>query len=123
MASGGGYHGAGIFGRADIAVPDDRNLDRLLHRPNPFPASIAAVALLASAGMESYRREPAALRHLRQLDTDDLLIIPAGPELHGERNAHRGANRLEDFSDTWQITQQAGPAIALDHLFCGTAQI
>src|SRR5262249_45311326 len=68
MASCGCYHGTGIFGRADIAVSDDGNLDRVLHRPNPLPASIAAVALLASAGVESDRREAAVLRHLRQLD-------------------------------------------------------
>src|ERR1700736_1381097 len=35
--------GASVFGRADVAVSDHRNLNRLLDSSDPFPARLAAV--------------------------------------------------------------------------------
>ncbi len=59
VASGLGDHGAGVFGRTNVAVADHRNLDRLLYGSDPFPASVSAVALLASTGVERDRAQAA----------------------------------------------------------------
>src|ERR1700733_11001011 len=37
-----GDHGAGVFGAADIAVADDRNLHGIFYGGDPFPAGLAA---------------------------------------------------------------------------------
>src|SRR5215813_8997815 len=44
-------HGYRVFGRADIAVADYRDTNRVFHRGNPVPARVDAVSLLARAGM------------------------------------------------------------------------
>jgi len=59
VAAGLGYYGAGVFGRADVAVADHGNLDGLLDGGDPFPAGVSAVALLAGAGVEGNGSEAA----------------------------------------------------------------
>src|SRR6185437_16735769 len=54
-------HGAGIFGRANVAVSDDGNFYGIFHRGDPFPAGLAAITLLAGAGVESDRAKAAGL--------------------------------------------------------------
>src|SRR4051812_31667252 len=56
-------HGAGIFGRADIAIADDGNLHGVFNGGDPFPASVPAVSLLAGAGVEGDGGQAAAFCH------------------------------------------------------------
>ena len=101
------HHGDRIFRRANIAVADHRNLHGVFHRSNPFPASVAAVSLLACAGVESYRIQAAIFSHARQLNGDDVAIIPAQAEFHREWNLHGRAHRFKDRTDHRQVFQQA----------------
>jgi hypothetical protein len=48
-------HGAGVFGRTNIAVADHRNLHGIFHRGDPLPAGLAAVALFAGTGVKADR--------------------------------------------------------------------
>ncbi len=106
ITSGLGYHSAGVFRRADIAVPDHRNLNRILDGGNPIPACLAAVSLLTGAGMQRDSAQATVLGHLGQLDADDLVVIPPRAEFYCERDFHRCADSLENFADRGQITQK-----------------
>ena len=56
VAAGGVDHGGGVFGRADVAVADDRNVDGVLDGGDVLPAGLAGVAVLAGAGVQGARR-------------------------------------------------------------------
>jgi hypothetical protein len=98
---------------ADVAVSDDWNLDGLLDGGDPFPARVAAVALLAGASVQSNRAQAAALGDVSQFHADDFVVVPSGAEFHGEGDFHGGAHRFKNPADQWQIAQQAGAAVAL----------
>src|SRR3954470_24765013 len=118
-----GYHGARVFRAADVSISDHRNLDCIFNRGNPLPACVAAVALLASAGMERNCAQAAVFGNFRQLDADNLFVIPAGAELDGKWNFYRRTHRFENSSNTRQVAQQAGSAITFHDLFRRTAQV
>ena len=123
VAAGLRNHGGSVFRRAHIAVADDGNCHRVLHRGNPLPVRLSAVALLAGASVQGDRSQPAVLGHLREVDVDNFLVAPAGAELHREWYGHGRAHRLEDVADERQVAQQSRAAIALHDLLCRTAQV
>ena len=92
IAAGGVDHRGGVLRRADVAVADDRNLHGILHSGDVLPASLAGVAVLARAGVQGDGVEAAVLGQLRELDADDVLVVPAHAELHGEGNGDGGAH-------------------------------
>ncbi len=51
------------------------------------------------------------------------LIVPAGAELHGERDGDGGAYIAQQRSDQRQVAQQAGAAVALDDFVDGAAEV
>jgi len=59
----------------------------------------------------------------RQVDADNMVIIPAHAELHGEGNRHRRTHRFENLSDQWQIAQQTAPAVARYYALCRAAEV
>ena len=89
------HHAASVLGAPNVPVADDGNFHGVLHRSNPFPARIAAIALLAGAGVQCDRAEAAVFCHPGQLYADDLLVVPADAELHRERNGYSGAHGIE----------------------------
>ena len=123
VASGLRNHRAGVLGCADIAVADDRNFDRLLDGRDPLPARIAAIALLARAGVQGDATKPTGFREFREFHADNFLVVPAGAELHRKGDLYGGANSFKDFSDGGKIAQQARPAVALDDLLRRTTEI
>src|ERR1035441_8010920 len=65
IAAGLGDDGAGVFGRANVAIADHGNLDCLLDGGDPFPARVSAIALLTRPGVQRNRAEAAAFGHAR----------------------------------------------------------
>src|SRR5947209_11525130 len=59
------HYGDRIFRRADITIADHRNGYGIFDRGNPLPAGIAALALLAPAGVQGYGLQAARLAHAR----------------------------------------------------------
>ena len=56
-------------------------------------------------------------------DRHQFLIVPAGAELHGERNRDGGADFAQHPLHQRQIAQQAGAAVALHHLVHRAAEV
>src|SRR5579872_172555 len=123
VASGLRDHGAGVFGRTDVAVADDGNLHGVFDGGDPLPSSLAAVAHLASAGVKRNGGESAILGHAGQLDADDFFIVPSGAKFHGEGNLHRGTDGFEDAADGGEVAEQAGASVALYDLFRRAAEV
>ena len=73
--------------------------------------------------MQCDRAQAAVFGHLGQLHADNIFVVPAGAELYREWNLDGCAHRFEDFADRGQIAQQAGAAIALDHLLRRAAEV
>ena len=69
-------------------------------------------------GVESF-----GLGHASELDADNLLLIPAHAELHGEGNGDRLAHGPKDLGNLGQIPQQPGTTVAADHALGRAAQI
>ena len=116
-------HGGGVFGGADVAVADYRDIDCVLYCGYVLPAGLSCVAVLAGAGVEGYGVEAAVFGHLREVDADDVLVVPAHAELDGEGDGDRAANGLEDGLDLREVAQEAGAAVAGDDTLCGTTEI
>ena len=92
IASGFADHANGVFRRNDVAVADHRNLHRGFYFRDAGPIGMPAIALLARARMQRDRLNSAILGQPRHLHRDQFAIVPAGAELHGERNRDRGAH-------------------------------
>src|SRR5439155_5840042 len=67
--------------------------------------------------------ETAIVGHPREFRAHNLVLAPAGAELHGKRNLYRGADALKDGADARQIAQQSRTTVALHHAFGRTAKI
>ena len=73
--------------------------------------------------MERDGLQAAILGQTRHLHGDQFLVVPAGAELHGERNRNRGAHFTQDALDQRQVAQQARAAVALDHFVHRAAEV
>jgi len=78
---------------------------------------VAAVTLLARAGVQRDRAEPTGLSHLGKFDADDVVVVPTGAEFYGEGNLHGRTHRFENLADHRKVAQQARSAVALDYFF------
>src|ERR1700688_3799107 len=103
VASGRGHHGASVLRSANISVSNYRNLHRVFDRGNPLPSRGSAVTLLARARVQRDRAQSAVLSDFRQLDANNLIVIPTGTELHRKRNLYRGAYGFENPSNARQV--------------------
>ena len=60
------------------------------------PAGVAGVALLPRARVQRDGIQAALLRKPREWNADDVVIVPAQPELNREGNGHRAAHSFEE---------------------------
>ena len=67
--------------------------------------------------------EAAVLGEAREVDADDVVVVPAHAELDGEGDGDGGANRAEDALDGRQVAQQAGAAIAANDALGRAAEV
>lgn len=123
VAVGGVDHGGGVFGGADVSITDDRDVYGVLDGGDVLPAGLAGVAVFAGAGVEGAGVEAAVFGHLREVDADDVLVVPAHAELYGERDGDRAADGLEDALDLREIAQEAGATVAGDDALGGAAEV
>ena len=123
IAVGLGHHAHGVFGRVDIAVSDDRDAHGSFHFGDARPIGLAAVALLARAGMQREGSHAAIFGQARQADRDELLVVPAGAELDGERNGNGRAHLAQQPLHQGQVAQQAGAAVAFHHFVHRAAEV
>jgi hypothetical protein len=60
--------------------------------------------------------------HARDIDGDDVLVVPPGAHFDGQGDADRGTHAAEDDFELAEVAQQTG-ASALDDFFRGAAQV
>src|SRR5947207_4415124 len=123
IATGLRDHGGCVFRSTDITIADHRDLDRSLDGGDPFPAGVAAIALLAGAGMHGYGVQAAVFGHAGQLHADNVVVVPSQAELHGEGDLHSGTHFFKDAADHRQVFEQTRAAIALDHALSWTSKV
>jgi len=123
VAAGLFDHADGVFGRQDVAVTDDRNFHGGFDRGDAGPVGFAGIALFAGARVEGDGLEAAILGHAGHFDHYEFFIIPARPELAGERDRDGFADSPQDRFDERQIAQQAGAAVAFHDFVHGTAEV
>ena len=73
--------------------------------------------------MERDGRETAVFGEAREVDADDVVVVPAHAELDGKRDGDGGAYSTEDALDGRQVAQQAGAAIAANDALGRTAKV
>mmetsp|Transcript_46805 Transcript_46805/g.110132 ORF Transcript_46805/g.110132 Transcript_46805/m.110132 type:complete len:438 (-) Transcript_46805:248-1561(-) len=130
VGAGVGQHLARLLGRIDVAVGDDRDGQRCLHRRNRVVFGQALVALLAGAPMHRQHRNAGGLEQARQPQRIALLGAPAGAHLQRDRHAAghatsgaHGHDGLDDLQRQRLVAHQrrAGPLVA--HLLGRAAHV
>ena len=89
VATGVAAHAHGVFGGDDVTITDNRNFYRLFNVGDAGPIGASGVALFARPRMEGDGGDADVLRHAGDFDVDQFAVIPAGAELHGQRNLYR----------------------------------
>ena len=87
------------------------------------PIGLAAITLLAGAGMQRDGLQAAIFRQPRHLHGDQFAIVPAGAVFQSERNVDGGAHLAQEPFDQRQIAEQTGAAVALHYFIHGAAEI
>src|SRR4029077_7248920 len=106
IAAGDAYDARGVFGSVDVAVTNDGNAHGLLDGRDEVPVGGASVALGAGARVNGYGFDARFLCQLGNVYGDDGVFVPAGAELDGERDFHRGTDGAEDFAEQWKIAKE-----------------
>ena len=96
---------------------------RGLHFSDAGPIRLAAIALLARARMQRDGLQSAIFGELSHFHGHQLLIVPAGAELHGERNRDGRPHLAQDLFHQRQIAQQSRTAVALHHFVDRAAEV
>jgi hypothetical protein len=107
---------AGILGRMDIAIDDQRDGDRLFHRPHGGPVGLALVELLAGTAVYRHQLDAGILGPPRQFRRVDAVMIPTQAHFQRHRHAGRSDSRLNQGQRMIEIAHQGGAGQALGHL-------
>ena len=91
IASGFLHHSHGVFRSEDISIADHRNFHSLLHCSDASPVSAARVTLFTGPGMQRDSCKSFLFGNSSHINHDQFLIIPPGPEFHGEWDSQRVA--------------------------------
>ena len=76
-------HGGCVFGRADVAVADDGNADRVFDGGDVLPAGLAGVSVFAGAGVEGAGVEAGVFGHFGEGRRRRCgWVVPAQTELY-----------------------------------------
>ena len=73
--------------------------------------------------MEGHGLQSTVFGEAGHLRGDDLALVPTGAAFHGKRDGDGLADGSQEALHQGQIAQQTGPAVALDHLVDGAAEV
>ena len=126
-------HGAGTAGvpaqaddvlrRLDVAVADDRDVQRLDHTRDLVPVGRAGEHLGAGAGVERKRAGSGILHSQRDGNRIARLVVPAAAGLHRHRQVRRGDDGPDDPVHQLQVPETPRAPVALHHLLDRTAEV
>ncbi len=122
-AAGVGVHPEGVGGGIDVAVADDRNVERLNHGGDLVPVGAAAEHLRPGPGVQGEGAGAGILHAARDADRIAQLLRPAAPRLGRDREVGRGNARPDDPLHLRHVAQAAGPAVPLHHLLDGATEV
>src|SRR3989454_1169510 len=116
-------HGHHVLGRPDVAVPDDRDRERLCDGGDLLPVCRALIHLGPRAGMERQRLRPCFLAPERDFHGVTLRLVPAAPDLHGDRQVGRVPDRPDDAADQAHILEASRSTVVPNDLLDRTTEV
>src|SRR5438093_11896229 len=96
-AAGVPAHGENVLRGADVAVADDRNVERLDHAGDLVPIGLPGEHLRARAGMQGERLGTRLATTQRDADRIALRLVPAAANLDRDGYLRRVAHRPNDW--------------------------
>ena len=96
VAPGFEQHPVGVLRRLHVAVPDQRNRNRLPQLGNEPPVGFALKTLLRKTSMKREHLRPNRLETPRQIWRGEERPVPPRPNLHRNRNPNRLHHRAND---------------------------
>ncbi len=97
------HHTQGIFGRPNITIADHGYANRLLDGANQVPIRRSAIALRTRSGVYRNSFHADRFRHAGNFYGHDALLVPAGPRLDRQRNAHGAANGAQQLLERAKV--------------------
>src|SRR6185295_902269 len=113
----------GLLGCRDVATPRDRNRNRSLDRRYGLPVGAPTVALHTRATVYRNHVTAAVFDQPPNFNRVDRGVIPAGSNLHGQRDRNRAAHAAQNLFKLGEISQQRRPAAAVDYLLSRAAAV
>ena len=114
---------ARIFQRHDVAIGDDRDCHRRLHRADEPPVRFALVELAARAAMHRDHADAAILRDPGQARRVAAVVVPAGAHLERHRKIDRLDRGFENARGVKFVAHQRRAGVTVHHLFHRAAEI
>src|SRR4029453_5981869 len=102
--------GKRLFRRRDVTAPDDWDGNRALHRRYYIPVSVAAVAFRAWAPMYGHTFSATVLDQPGNFNCVYRRVIPAGADLHRQRDRNRFSHAAQNLLELRQIPNNRRPA-------------
>src|SRR5579871_3026652 len=89
-------HPARVSRRLHVAVPDQRDADRLSQLPDQPPIRLALESLLGEPRVQGQHLGPRSLEPPSKLRRREDRPVPTRPDLHRDRDLHRPHHRRDD---------------------------
>ena len=107
----------------DVAIDDDRDLDRRLDLVDKAPIGGPGKHLAAGAAVHSDHANAAGFGNVREAGRVALVIVPAGAHLQRHRQIDRLDRRFEDAGRLQFVAHQRRPGMAAHHLLDRATEI
>jgi len=108
---------------AEVAVPDDRDVDGALELGDLRPVGAALVELLRGSRVQRQRLHARGLRALGDLDEHEVGLGPAQPHLHRHGAVDGRDDGAHDRLAAVHVAQARAAALGLGHLGRGAAEV
>ena len=123
IAVGQFNHADCVFWSDDVTVANDWDLDGSFKLCDADPVGLTCITLLPRARMQRNGRQAEVFGDLAHLHMHQFFVIPAGAELHRERNLDCRLDGLKDIDNQGQVAQTARATIAANHLLDRAAKV
>src|SRR5579859_2527461 len=116
-------HGDDVLGRADVAVPDDWDVERADDFPDFVPVRRALIHLRARARMERQCLGTGVLATERDLHRVAQRFVPTAANLDRHRELRRLPHGTNDAAYQRHVLQATRAAVVADHFLHRTAEV
>lgn len=116
---------AGLFGGADVAVADNRDVYAwvALHLAYQRPVGFARVHLGTCASVNGERLDAAVLQSFCQIGYDEIVGVPAQTRLHGDGSVYCLHHIACNVEQKRYVLQHSGTGTLASHLLYGATEV